>query len=277
MVSDSEQPVAAIELLSEAERRLQLERWNATAAEYPQDRCIHELFEEQVRKSPEARAVVHEDRVLSYSELNAQANRLAHYLIGLGVGPDDRVAICVERSAAMVIGLLAILKAGGAYVPLDPAYPSERLSQIVGDAAPSLLLIDAAGRAALGGAASSGWTLVDLEPLHKGEGSATAWSSQPAENAQVPGLTSRHLAYVIYTSGSTGTPKGVMVEHRVAINFAMVQRPTRSDTPMSTCRRPPSASTSRSGVLLAVGTGATRSCLRRLPRTRRIPELIAAG
>ena len=217
MVSNSEQRVAAIELLSEEERRLQLETWNATAAEYPQDRCIHELFEEQVRKSPEARAVVHEDRVLSYSELNAQANRLAYYLRGLGAGPDDRVAICVDRSAAMVIGLLAILKAGAAYVPLDPAYPSGRLSQIVADAAPSLLLIDAVGQAALGEAASAGRTLVDLEPLR--DGSATAWSSQPVENPQVPGLTSRHLAYVIYTSGSTGTPKGVMGLHLPVINL----------------------------------------------------------
>ena len=217
MVANSEQKLVDIELLSDAERRLQLETWNATAAEYPRERCIHQLFEEQVRKSPEAPAVVHEARVLSYRELNAEANRLAHYLIGLGVGPDDRVAICAERSAAMVIGLLGILKAGGAYVPLDPAYPSGRLSQIVADAAPSLLLIDAVGRAALGDA-SSGRTLVDLEPLRQGEGSTTAWSSQPVENPQVAGLTSRHLAYVIYTSGSTGTPKGVMNEHRALIN-----------------------------------------------------------
>jgi amino acid adenylation domain-containing protein/natural product biosynthesis luciferase-like monooxygenase protein len=218
MAANSEQPVAAIELLSDAERRLQLETWNATAAEYPQDRCIHEIFEEQVQRAPGAIAVVYEEQSLSYAELNAQANQLAHYLIELGVAPDDRVAICVERSAAMVIGLLAILKAGGAYVPLDPAYPSERLSQIVADAAPSLLLIDAAGRTALGEAACSGQTLVDLEPLRKGEASATAWSSQPVENPQVAGLTSRHLAYVIYTSGSTGTPKGVMNEHRALIN-----------------------------------------------------------
>ena len=115
-----ETPIRALNVLPAEERRLLLETWNATAAPYPQDRCIHQLFEEQVRKSPQAAAVVYEDRVLSYSELNAQANQLAHYLIGLGVGPDDRVAICVERSAAMVIGLLAILKAGAAYVPLDP-------------------------------------------------------------------------------------------------------------------------------------------------------------
>ena len=203
------QPAALV--LPAEERRLQLETWNATAAPYAQERCIHQLFEEQVRKSPEAPAVVHEDRVLSYGELNAEANRLAHHLVGLGVVADARVAICVERSAAMVIGLLAILKAGGAYVPLDPAYPSERLSQIVTDASPSLVLIDRAGREALGEAALAGRTLVDLEPLR--EGRATVWSLQVVEDPQVEELTSRHLAYVIYTSGSTGTPKGVMVEH----------------------------------------------------------------
>ena len=220
MVADSDQAVAGIDLLSAEERRLQLETWNATAAPYAQERCIHQLFEDQVRKSPEAPAVVHEDRVLSYGELNAEANRLAHHLVGLGVVADARVAICVERSAAMVIGLLAILKAGGAYVPLDPAYPSERLSQIVTDASPSLVLIDRAGREALGEAALAGRTLVDLEPLR--EGRATVWSFEAVEDPQVEGLTSRQLAYVIYTSGSTGRPKGVMVEHGALVNFHQV-------------------------------------------------------
>ena len=212
-----ETPIGALNVLPAEERRLQLETWNATAAPYAQERCIHQLFEDQVRKSPEAPAVVHEDRVLSYGELNAEANRLAHHLIGLGVVADARVAICVERSAAMVIGLLAVLKAGGAYVPLDPAYPSERLSQIVTDASPSLVLIDRAGRGALGEAALAGRTLVDLEPLR--EGRSTVRSFEAVEDPQVEGLTSRHLAYVIYTSGSTGTPKGVMVEHQQVANF----------------------------------------------------------
>ena len=214
-----ETPIGALNVLPAEERRLQLETWNATAAPYGEERCIHQLFEDQVRKSPEAPAVVHEDRVLSYGELNAEANRLAHHLIGLGVVADARVAICVERSAAMVIGLLAILKAGGAYVPLDPAYPSERLSQIVTDASPSLVLIDRAGREALGEAALAGRTLVDLEPLR--EGRSTVWSFEAVEDPQVEGLTSRHLAYVIYTSGSTGRPKGVMNEHGALVNRLM--------------------------------------------------------
>ncbi|MBD8900619.1 AMP-binding protein, partial [Rhodanobacter sp. DHG33] len=137
-----------------------------------------------------------------------QANRLAHHLIGLGVRPDDRVAICVERSLAMVVGLLAILKAGGAYVPLDPTYPSERLTQVLHDAAPALLLADTAGRTALGESAIAHLTVLDL-------GTPATWAHQSVADPdpQMLGLTSTHLAYVIYTSGSTGTPKGVMVEH----------------------------------------------------------------
>src|SRR6266508_4253825 len=150
MVVNVEQPVAEMNLLLPEERRLLLEEWNATEAEYASQLCIHELFEEQVRKSPDAVAVVCGDESLSYAGLNEQANQLAHYLIGLGVKPDDRVGICVERSLGMVVGLLGILKAGGAYVPLDPAYPTERLRQVLADAAPKILLSDAAGRAVLG-------------------------------------------------------------------------------------------------------------------------------
>ncbi|MCK1705233.1 AMP-binding protein, partial [Bradyrhizobium sp. 146] len=172
--------------------------------------CIHELFEAQVAKMPDAVAVVHEDERLSYGELNARANRLAHHLIGLGVKPDQPVAICLERGVAMVVGLLAILKAGGAYLPLDPAYPCARLKQVLEDAQPQLLLADAAGRSALGADALADLTVVDLETA------TSAWAKLPASDPdpRALGLTSRHLAYVIYTSGSTGTPKGVMIEHR---------------------------------------------------------------
>ncbi|MEX3683245.1 AMP-binding protein, partial [Paraburkholderia sp. BR14320] len=128
------QPVERIDILPAAERGYLLEELNRTEAAYPSERCIHELFEAQVRRAPEAVALVHENERLSYGELNARANRLAHHLIALGVRPDQPVAICVERSAAMVVGLLAILKAGGAYLPLDPAYPSARLRQVLGDA-----------------------------------------------------------------------------------------------------------------------------------------------
>ncbi|MGC0396965.1 amino acid adenylation domain-containing protein [Bradyrhizobium sp. USDA 241] len=219
VMADAQQAVGRIDLLSTAERAYLLEELNRTAAPYPEQQCIHELFEEQVRKAPEAVAVVFEDERLSYGELNARANRLAHHLIGLGVRPDQPVAICLERSPAMVVGLLAILKAGGAYLPLDPAYPSARLRQVLDDAAPQLLLADAAGRSALGCDALGDVTVVDLETA------TPAWAELPASNPdpRALGLSSRHLAYVIYTSGSTGTPKGVMVEHRGLVNLGLAQ------------------------------------------------------
>ena len=199
-----DRPVWQLEVLPRDERTLLLETWNATECDYPAQQCIHQLFEAQVERTPEAIALVYEDQALSYAELNAQANRLAHQLIELGVKPDARVAICVERSPAMVVGLLAILKAGGAYVPLDPAYPGERLAHILADAAPAILLADTVGRTALGEAALASLTVLDPNALPE----------SAVTNPHVPGLTARHLAYVIYTSGSTGTPKGVMVEHR---------------------------------------------------------------
>ncbi|WP_246763555.1 non-ribosomal peptide synthetase [Rhizobium sp. 007] len=215
MAADAGQPVGRIELLSSDERTYLLEELNRTEAAYPSERCIHELFEAQVQRAPEAVAVVHEDERLSYGELNQRANRLAHHLIGLGVRPDQPVAICLERSPAMVVGLLAILKAGGAYVPLDPAYPCARLRQVLEDAAPHLLLCDAAGRKALGAEAIASLSVVDLS---NGE---HPWADQPADDPDphALSLTPSHLAYVIYTSGSTGTPKGVMVEHRGLVNY----------------------------------------------------------
>ena len=140
---DPEMAVRRIGVLSEQERHRMVVEWNATQAAYPSDRCIHELFEAQVAKTPDAIAVVHDDAQLSYGELNAQANRLAHYLRELGVKPDERVALCVERSLEMVVGLLAVLKAGGAYVPLDPSYPVERLAYMLADSAPVAVLTHA--------------------------------------------------------------------------------------------------------------------------------------
>ncbi|WP_095162575.1 amino acid adenylation domain-containing protein [Pseudomonas sp. Irchel 3F5] len=170
--------------------------------------CIHQLFEAQVARSPEATALIFEGEVLSYSELNARANRLAHRLIALGVRPDQRVAICVERSAAMVVGLMAILKAGGAYVPLDPEYSGERLVFILGDTAPAMVLADAAGRHALGDALQA-HTVLDPRDVHP----------EAAANPEVIGLAPSNLAYIIYTSGSTGQPKGVMVEHAQVVRL----------------------------------------------------------
>ncbi|MCA6113197.1 non-ribosomal peptide synthetase, partial [Bradyrhizobium cenepequi] len=208
-------PVRQLEILPAEERAYLLEELNRTAAPYPEQRCIHELFEAQVRQAPDAVAVIDADERLSYGELNARANRLAHHLIARGVRPDQPVAICLERSPAMVVGVLAILKAGGAYLPLDPAYPSQRLRQVLGDAAPRLLLADAAGRAALGTEALADVTAVDLDTA------TPPWAGLPAFDPEprALGLTSRHLAYVIYTSGSTGAPKGVMVEHRGMTNY----------------------------------------------------------
>ncbi|OHV53272.1 non-ribosomal peptide synthetase [Photorhabdus temperata] len=210
---DDEIPVRQLNLLPEAERTLLLETWNATKATYPDQLCIHQLIEQQVEKAPESPALVYENQTLSYGELNACANRLAHQLIALGVKPDQRVAICMASSPARVVGLLAVLKAGGAYVPLDPAYSGERLSYLLTDAAPAVVLADSTGRGALGGEALSGLTVLDPNTL----------PDLPDSNPQVPGLTARHLAYVIYTSGSTGMPKGVMVEHRGVINLALAQ------------------------------------------------------
>jgi non-ribosomal peptide synthetase component F len=156
-------PVRQLDVLPPEERTLLLETWNRTTAVYPSERCIHQLFEEQVLRDPDAIALALGDETLSYGELNARANRLAHYLIEQGVQPDARVAICVDRSFAMVIGLLAILKAGGAYVPLDPAYPSTRLAHVLVDAEPVLVLTDAAGRIALGDDALRACVVIDLD------------------------------------------------------------------------------------------------------------------
>jgi amino acid adenylation domain-containing protein len=213
--------VRHIDVLGDAERHRVVGEWNATEAAYPQERCIHELFEDQVRRTPDAVAVVFGDERLSYGELNARANRLAHYLRGLGVKPDDRVAICVERSLEMMVGLLAILKAGGAYVPLDPVYPAERLSYMLADSRPKAVLTHAPARASLDtalGAIGADMSVVDFD--------ADAWAGQSADDPDVVsvGLTSSKLAYVIYTSGSTGQPKGVMLEHRNVANFLLAMQ-----------------------------------------------------
>ncbi|HDO1322947.1 TPA: amino acid adenylation domain-containing protein, partial [Aeromonas veronii] len=203
-------PIRQLDILPESERTLLLKTWNATDSSCPDNLCIQHLFEAQVERSPKATALSFEGTTLSYGELNVRANRLAHRLIALGVEPDQRVAICVERSMAMVVGLMAILKAGGAYVPLDPTYPRDRLAYILTDTAPILVLADTAGQQALGEALKSHVILDPNEPQVRILTEADA-------NFQIPSLTPRHLAYIIYTSGSTGHPKGVMIEHRALI------------------------------------------------------------
>ncbi|KAF9966507.1 hypothetical protein BGZ70_002120 [Mortierella alpina] len=183
-----------------------VETWNHTNKEYPDQLCLHHLFEQQAEPTPDAIAVVCGDEALTYGELNARSNNLAHQLISLGVQPDTLVAICVERSLAMIIGILAILKAGGAYVPLDPFYASDRLHAILEDATLICLVADKHGMSVLNDDALQP-TLVIVDPNN----TTTAYS---ASNLEISAVTSRHLAYVFYTSGTTGKPKGVMVEHQ---------------------------------------------------------------
>lgn len=202
------QAVDRLPMLPESERRRVLYEWNDTRTEFPTDRCVHQLFEQQARKTPDAVALIFEQRQLCYAELNRRANRLAHYLRQLGIGPDARVAICVERGFEMIAALLAVLKAGGAYVPLDPGYPPERLRFMLDDCAPVALL-----------------TQGHLQQLFKSIGQPIPlldlnsqdqpWKNMPPTNLlpESIGLNPTHLAYVIYTSGSTGKPKGVMIEH----------------------------------------------------------------
>ena len=206
---------ASIDVMPEQERRKLLIEWNAPGRAYWRDRCVHELFEEQVARTPDAVAVVYDRRTLTYSQLNETANRLAHHLRAQGVRPDERVAICVERSLEMLIGLLAILKAGGAYVPLDPIYPVDRMAHMLEDSAPVAVLAHGYTRAVLDRAIAgilARPAVVDLDD---------AWTDLSSANpgrAEI-GLTSKHLAYVIYTSGSTGQPKGVMIEHRNVVRL----------------------------------------------------------
>ncbi|KAG0195354.1 hypothetical protein BGX28_001594, partial [Mortierella sp. GBA30] len=154
-------PVSNLGVLPMEERQLLLRDWNKTQEDYPDDLCLHNLFEQQVERTPEAIAVVHGDQSMTYAELDTRANSLAHQLIELGVKPDNLVAICVERSLAMIIGILAILKAGGAYVPLDPVHASQRLLDILLDASPSVIMANSSGFAALQGADLSSFCVVD--------------------------------------------------------------------------------------------------------------------
>jgi non-ribosomal peptide synthetase component F len=201
VAADPDRQILKLPLLSAAEQQQLLVSWNDTKLDYPVDALMHELVEAQAARTPERIAVVHGERELTYRELNARANCLAHYLRALGVKPDCRVALCVERGLEMVVGLLAVLKAGGAYVPLDPAYPVERLAYMLQDGAPVAVLTDSrvpqAVREQLQG---SGLPLIDLQA------DTGAWANQPASNPERGALEARHLAYVIYTSGSSGKP-----------------------------------------------------------------------
>ncbi|MBR8838778.1 MAG: amino acid adenylation domain-containing protein [Stigonema ocellatum SAG 48.90 = DSM 106950] len=213
IVANPRQSISQLPLFTATERQQLLVDWNNTFVEYPQDKCIHQLFEQQVERSPNAIALVFEGEQLTYLELNARANQLAHYLQTLGVGAEVLVGICVERSLDMIVGILGILKAGGAYVPIDPAYPTERIAYILSDSRLPILLTQQ--------------KLVAFLPEHQARivylDSDREEIATKHELPPISDVTPENLAYVIYTSGSTGKPKGVKVAHRGLCNLATAQ------------------------------------------------------
>jgi myxalamid-type nonribosomal peptide synthetase MxaA len=204
IVDNPEQQISELPLLTEVEQHQLIVEWNETQVEYPQNLCFHQLFEAQVEETPDAVAVVFQDEQLTYGELNQRANQLAHFLQELGVKPEVKVGICLERSLEVIIGILGILKAGGAYLPLDPTYPSERLAFMLLDSQVSVLLTAQALQKKL--------------PKHQAQVvcidvNGAIFAQQDKHNPN-SGVTVENLAYLIYTSGSTGTPKGVLVNHQ---------------------------------------------------------------
>jgi amino acid adenylation domain-containing protein len=205
VIADPDTPLSRLPLLPEPERRQVLFDWNATEVDFPRDICLHQLFEAQVERTPDAVALVFEDQTLSYRELNERADLVAAVLRQLGVGPDVLVGICMERSLELVIGLFGILKAGGAYVPLDPEYPRDRLAFMLADSRVPVLLTQR--------------RLVPQLPDHQAQILCLDESlpqTSGASTRQAP--TADHLAYMIYTSGSTGQPKGSLIPHRGIVN-----------------------------------------------------------
>jgi amino acid adenylation domain-containing protein len=209
IVADPDQRLSALPLLTATERHELLVTWNSTQTESPREGCLHDFFERHARQTPDAVALTFGDRQWSYGEINCQSNRLAHHLQGLGVRPDAPVAICLERSAEMIVGVLAILKAGGAYVPLDPDYPLEQLEFVMQDAETEVLLTTRTIAANLPLKAAHLICLDDAK---------AALANQPTTN---PACTAgpENAAYIIYTSGSTGKPKGVIVDHGNAVHL----------------------------------------------------------
>ncbi|GAB1542981.1 hypothetical protein NUACC21_56550 [Scytonema sp. NUACC21] len=217
IIANPEERIANLPILRESELYQLLVEWNNTQADYPQDKCIHQLFERIVEQTPDAIALVSEDvetlaatsRKITYRELNTRSNQLAHYLQKLGVGAEVLVGICVERSFEMIIGMLGILKAGGAYLPLEPSYPPERLNFLLEDARVSVLLTQERWVERLGRNNSQ---IICLDKDWQDLGQEI--TENPTSN-----VTADNLAYVIYTSGSMGKPKGVQIEHRGLLNL----------------------------------------------------------
>src|SRR6185503_7589499 len=211
VVADAEQRVFEIELLSENERRQIIHGWNVTAAAYPRELLLSELFETQAACTPEAVALRFEDTAYTYRELNERSNQLAHYLQRSGVSPDVLVGILMRRSVEMILAVLGILKAGGAYVPLDPSYPRERLAFMVQDAGLRMLLTQ-----------EELLNEVPSEYVGQTLSLSEQWDAIAGESVEnLPSVAHpESLAYVIYTSGSTGRPKGVMIQQRSVVNLA---------------------------------------------------------
>ncbi|WP_353122979.1 condensation domain-containing protein, partial [Planktothrix agardhii] len=204
IIVNPQESVSLLPLLSEQEQKQLLVDWNQTKTDYPQEQCIHQLFESQVERTPDAIAVVFEEQSLTYSELNCLANQLAHYLQKSGVKPDELVGICLERSLDMIVGLLAILKVGGAYVPIDPDYPQERISFMLQDTQVKVILTCESLQTSLPNHQSIVVCLdKDWQQINQ--------ASQENLNSTV---SADNLAYITYTSGSTGKPKGVEITHR---------------------------------------------------------------
>jgi amino acid adenylation domain-containing protein len=202
--------VSELNLLSDVDREDSLKAAAASVVDYPQDHCVHELFEQQAAQTPDRIAVVFEDHWLSYDDLNARANRLAHYLRARGAEPDGSIGICLERSHDVIVAMLGVLKAGGAYVPLDPSHPKARLAFQLEDARINLLLTQE--------------KFLEGLPAHRGENFCLDQDWAPLESMEAENPSSRslpeNLVYVIYTSGSTGAPKGVGVSHRNLVNYS---------------------------------------------------------
>ena len=206
--ADPESRISQLEIVNDDECRQLLSIFNDTGSEYAHGRCVHQLFEEQVERTPEATALVYEDQSVSYEELNRRANQLAHYLRRRGVGPEQIVGLLLERSVEMVVAILGVMKAGGAYLPMDPAYPAERLQYMLDDSGAELLLTHRELVAPLGDVAAS---VVCME-------GGAGWAEESEENPKQE-VEAENLAYVIYTSGSTGKPKAVLMTHRAPLNL----------------------------------------------------------
>ncbi|MDE9554723.1 amino acid adenylation domain-containing protein [Xenorhabdus bovienii] len=225
-------PLAEIDYLPATEQKTLLQNWGRGPALPASQQCFHELFEEQVARAPDNIALVLDGDQLTYEQLNAKANRVAHYLRQRGIKPDTLVGLCLERSFDMIIGLLGIIKAGGAYVPIDPAYPRERIATLLAESGITLLLSQQHLYSKL---PVTHQEIIFLDSDSNSLGQQGLLSGQPTDNIakQAISLHANHLAYVIYTSGSTGKPKGVMIEHKGWVNLAKSQAMLFSVTPYS--------------------------------------------